>query len=112
MLEALALGAKWYTWKGENVKMFIRMGITVSQIVICGGELSVLWSPNAFYGSAGASPLMEISNHKTDDLAPQMSILSTVIYLLLLTMIKKTKKKKKRQFFEKCGNAMCGPCRS
>ena len=56
LLKALSMGAKQYTLKGENVKKFIRMVITVFKIVIWGGKSSVLWSTIAFYGYAGAPP--------------------------------------------------------
>ena len=43
LLEALAVGAKKYTLKGENVKKkSIRIGKTVIKIIIWGGEWSVL----------------------------------------------------------------------
>ena len=59
----------------ENVKKYIRIRITVGKIVILGGNLSNLWSHNAFYIPAGLSPLNK-SDHKTKDLPPQMTILS------------------------------------
>ena len=39
LLEALAVGAKWYNLKGDNVKKCIRIEITVLQIVIWGSKL-------------------------------------------------------------------------
>ena len=50
LLKALALGAKKYALKGENVKKCIRMGIPTLKIVISGGKLLVLWPQNAFNG--------------------------------------------------------------
>ena len=53
-------------WKYTEV----HKGITVLKIVIWGGESSVLWSQIAFY---------EISDLKTNDSPPQITILKTVI---------------------------------
>ena len=55
LLEALAIDAKKYTLKGENVKRCTRMGITVLKIVLRGVQ-SFLWLQIAPYGSTGASP--------------------------------------------------------
>ena len=55
----------------------IRKRITVLKIVIWGGKLLVLWSQIAFYGLAG------MSIHKTDDLPPQMTVLSIAIPFLM-----------------------------
>ena len=52
----------------------IRMGITELKIVIWGWKLSVLWSKIAFYSSAHAP-------HKTDNLPPQMTILSSYSFI-------------------------------
>ena len=57
LLEALAVDAKKYSLKGENVKKCIRLGITALKIVIWGSKLLVLWSQIVFYGFAGALPL-------------------------------------------------------
>ena len=43
------------------------------KIVIWGGKSSVL-KPHCVYGSAGASPLNEISDGKPDDLPTDMTI--------------------------------------
>ena len=55
------------------------MGITAFKIVIWGGKSAVLRSQITFYGSADASPLNEISDHKTADLPPQMTNLNAVV---------------------------------
>ena len=73
LLKALGMGAKYYTLKGENVKKRIRMGITILEIIIWGGKSLFLWSQ-----IAEASPSNYFSDHKTNDLSPQMTILSTV----------------------------------
>ena len=59
------------------MKKCIRMGITVLKIVIWGGKSSVLWLQIAFYSSADALLWNEISDHKTDDLPLQMTILKS-----------------------------------
>ena len=61
------------------MRKLIRIGITVLKIDLWGGKLLVVWSQIAFYGYADMSLLNEISDHKTDDLPPPMSILSAVI---------------------------------
>lgn len=52
LLRPLAMGAKWYTLKGENVKKCIRVGTAVFKKFIWGGKLSLLWLQIAFYCSA------------------------------------------------------------
>ena len=63
----------------QKVNQRITIGTTVMEIVIWGCKLSVVWSQMAFDGSANVSPKNEISDHKTDDLLPQMAFLITVI---------------------------------
>ena len=75
LLKALAIGAKLYTLKGETDKC-IRMGITVFKIVIRRHKKWVLWSRIAFYGTICASSKNKISDYKTNDLPPQMTMLS------------------------------------
>ena len=64
LLKKLVLGARQYTMKDENVKKCIRMGITMLEIVIWRGKLSVLW--------------LQISDHEMDDLPHKMTILRIV----------------------------------
>ena len=52
----LDLDAECYTLQDENISKNIRMRITVLDIVIWGGKVSVIWSQIALYGSADASP--------------------------------------------------------
>ena len=62
-----------------RVKKCIRMRKIVLKIVIWGGKSSNICTNIAFYGSAGMSLSNEISDYKTDDLPPQLTILSKVI---------------------------------
>ena len=68
----------------KNMNKRIRMGLTVMKIVIWGGKSSILWSQITFYGSAVASPYNKISNHKANNLHPQMTILNTDIHQIAL----------------------------
>ena len=52
LLISLAMGAKYYALKDENVKKCIRMGITVLKMSFGEGKSSVLWLQIAFYGDA------------------------------------------------------------
>ena len=66
------------------MKECIRKEITVLKVLIWGRKLLVLQSQIEFYGSTDKLLSNKIFNHKTDNLLPQMTILSTVITYFLL----------------------------